>query len=215
MKKASRKSTKYISSSQRLEYPDDEARYPWLSTLLDTYHVIDSGISIELKQEELKRKAKVACHRGCSNCCLNPTIPVTGPEIWGISWFASEKLEGSVREVVSKQILHQTETTQCPFLVNKLCSIYPVRPTACRIIFMFGVPCKPYEDIAETRMSDILHHNSDLGMRAAMTLLPLFGIKGKRDKEKAFKEGYMRSVAVRMHKISWMPLYHQMKKFDE
>lgn len=213
MKKSSKKLAKYLRSSQRLRYPDDEARYPWLSILLDTYHIIDAGTSIELKEEELKRGVKVTCSKGCSNCCLRPMVPITEPEIWGISWFASEKLTGNVREAVSKQLLHHTETTQCPFLVDTICSIYPVRPIACRIFFMFGVSCKPNENVADTRMHDVWTHSKDVARLAAMTMLPLFGITGKREKITAFEEGYIHDASSLMHELSWKPVYDTMEKF--
>ncbi|MHA2068479.1 MAG: hypothetical protein ACXABY_29300 [Candidatus Thorarchaeota archaeon] len=54
MKKSSKKLAKYLTNSQRLRYADDEAKYPWLSALLDTYHIIDAGTSIELREEEKK-----------------------------------------------------------------------------------------------------------------------------------------------------------------
>ncbi len=56
MKKTSKRLVQQLRCSQRVQYPDDEARHPWLSILLDAYHVIDVGISIELKQEEEKRR---------------------------------------------------------------------------------------------------------------------------------------------------------------
>lgn len=211
MKKASKQFSKQLRSSQRGRYPDDEARHPWLSILLDTYHVVDVGISIELKEEHKKRKSKIACHKGCSNCCLRPNVPITPLELLGISWFATEKLKGEVREEVKKQLLHHRQTPQCPFLVNSLCSTYPVRPNACRIFFVFGEPCGPGEQLHLTRPEDIWTHSRDVARRVAMTMLPFYGITGKRKKIDAFEDGYIASISTPMHEVSWEELYHKMK----
>lgn len=151
MKKSTKKLAKYPKTSHRLEYPDAETRLHWLSALLDTYHVIDTGTFIELEDEELKRKAKVAYREGCSSCCLQPIVPITQPELWGILWFAKEKLESSVRQAVDKHVMDHSKTVQCPFLVDEDCAIYPVRPIACRLLFVFGTPCKPDVDISVAR----------------------------------------------------------------
>ena len=214
MKESAKKLSKQLRSSQRLTYPDDEARYSWLSTLLDAYHIVDVGISIELTEEEAKRKAKVACHQGCSNCCLRPTVPITSLELMGISWFATEKLKGNVRDTVKKQLLYHRQTTQCPFLVNSVCSIYLMRPIACRIFFIFGKPCQPGERVELTRPHDIWTHSRDVARQVAMTVLPFYGITGKRKKLEAFEDGYIHDISTPMHELPWEKIYKQMEHFS-
>jgi len=212
MKKSSKKLKQYLRDNQRVRYPEDEARYSWLPTLLDTYHVLDTGISLELKQAELERKDKVTCKKGCSNCCVHIAVPITEPELWGISWFSSEKLTGDIRKSVANQLQHHKGIPQCPFLVDAACSIYPVRPMACRIFFTFGAICKPDEEVVNTRMHDVWTHSRDVGKLAAMTILPLFGITGKRERTIAVEEGYLYSVAKPMHELSLVSLYRQLEK---
>ena len=103
----SKKISKMIRTTDRLRYAEDEATHPWLSILLDTYHILDIGISVEIYEEQKRRKDKLACQHGCSNCCLRPTVPITEPEIRGIVWFISKKVTTDVREVVKAQILNQ------------------------------------------------------------------------------------------------------------
>lgn len=187
--------------SQRFTHLADEAKYIWLPALLDVYHIVDMGISTELQEEERKRNAKVACHPGCSNCCRRPMVPMILLEFLGISWFASEKLEGDTRSVVKEQLLHHKQTPQCPFLVESRCSIYPMRPLACREFFMFGAPCGIDEHVELTRPNDIWTHSRDIARRVAMVILPFYGINDERQKVEAFENGYIGAVSKPMHEL--------------
>mgnify|MGYP001618753075 FL=1 len=205
-KQAKKKTAKLIRNTDRIRYPEDEAANPWLSVVLDVYHIQDTGIAVELQEEQKKRKDKLGCHRGCGTCCLRPTVPVTDPEVKGIVWFVAKKLPADVRETVQAQLLIHRKTTQCPFLVNSVCSIYPVRPIACRILLVFGEPCVPNEDIYLTRPKDIWVHSRDIGRKIALTLLPLYGITGKKKKIEAFESGYLNDNTKSMLKLPWEKL---------
>lgn len=193
----------------------DEAKYVWLPMLLDSYHIADVGISVELDREEKKRNTKVVCHQGCSNCCNRPTVPITPLELLGILWFVSEKPDGDIKAVVKERLLHHRQTTQCPFLVDSLCSIYLVRPLACRAFFVFGAPCQPGEDVSLTRPNDVWTHSRDIGCRVAMAMLPFYGITGKRKRIEAFENGYIFSISKLMHELPWEMLSSQIEQFDQ
>ncbi|MDP1759747.1 MAG: hypothetical protein Q8K77_08125, partial [Thermodesulfovibrionales bacterium] len=51
--------------SKHLRFPDDEARFQWLSMLLDSHAIIDEGISIAIVKEKTGRNRKLACKEGC------------------------------------------------------------------------------------------------------------------------------------------------------
>jgi len=51
MNKFSEKLDKQLKKSPRQIEPA-ESNYPWLSILLDTYHIYDSGSKLELEAEE-------------------------------------------------------------------------------------------------------------------------------------------------------------------
>jgi len=213
-KKPSKKIAKQLRLSQRVRYPEAEAKYPWLSILLDTYHVLDTGISLELPYEKERRKEKVACHHGCGNCCLRPTVPIAELETLGISWFFLENLSGKTKYIVESQLKNHRRDTKCPFLVDKACSVYPVRPIACRMFYVFGQPCQPKEDVSKTRPRDMWTHSRELAQRVAITMLPYFGITGKRQKIKAFEEGFLYSVSMPMHELAWENMVYQLQKPD-
>ncbi len=211
MKKESNKLWRALKTSRRLTYPDDEARYSWLAIILTAYHIVDAGIAVELKGEETRRQAKAACHQGCSNCCtLFPDIPVSPLEILGISWFVMEQLAGDVREAVRERITGLWQIGECPFLNGSVCSIYPLRPLACRMFFVFGNPCQPEENVVRTRPSDAWWHSKQVARRAVMVMLPYYGITGKNEKAQAWSQGYIYSISSAIYELSWPQLvnYH-------
>ena len=55
--------------ARRAHFPEDEKRLSWLPMLLDAYAIADTGISVALRDAEKKRKKKLACGKGCGNCC--------------------------------------------------------------------------------------------------------------------------------------------------
>ena len=186
-----------------MRYPADEAANPWLSVLLDAYHIQDTGIAVELQEEQRKRRDKLGCHRGCGTCCQRPTVPVTDPEVKGIAWFVNNKLPQEFRETVKSQIANRGKSLKCIFSVDGVCSIYPARPIACRLLYIFGEPCTPNEDIYVARPKDLWVHSRDLGRKIALTLLPLYGITGKKNKIEAFEAGFLNTNTKSMLELPW------------
>lgn len=195
---------------ERLAYPRDEARFPWLSALLAAYHVIDSGTALELAEEEGRRGARVACRRGCSACCFVPTVPLSPLEVRGLCWYVTEKLAGVTRQTVRSQLRHHRDLAQCPFLAGTDCSVYTLRPHACRLLYVFGRPCGPDEEIERTRPRDIWTHSLNVARRAAFLVLPYYGIEGGREKAEAFEEGLILDISTPMHQLPWEELYDRL-----
>jgi len=185
MKNFSEMLARKLNTAPRQREPDED-KYPWLSILLDTYHIFDVGLAIERKEEEKRRGRIAACSEGCCSCCLRPSAPVTELEILGIWWFVIDKLGSDVKTPVQERLLNHRQSAECPFLLHSRCSIYSVRPLACRILHVFGTPCKPDEIPVETRPDDIWTPSRDVGRNAAMTMLTYFGLTRAQDKVKAF-----------------------------
>jgi uncharacterized protein len=191
-----------------------EKKYPWLTTVLDTYYISDSQV-----EEHLARIAKKginpACHKGCHACCLKVTVPFTEPELTAISWYASEVLTDKIRARVKQRLIEHAEILECPFLVDRVCSIYPVRPLICRQFLVKSKPCETEEDVADSRPQDIIPLPKDTVIRpVAMRLLDHYKFKSVTAKRKAFEAGFIVANAKNMHEFDWTIIAKTMAFFD-
>ena len=190
----------------RFSAPEAEAKYKWLKVILDTFYVSDALLEAHL--ENLARKGtKPACHKGCHACCLKPTVPFTEPELRAISWYASEVISGELRPVVRQRLLAHDQHLECPFLVDKACSIYPVRPLICRQFLVKEKPCEIGEDVIRLPREGVVRP-------VAMRLLDHYGFKTQRAKQKAFESGFIVDQARPMHEYNWTHIAKTMDLFE-
>lgn len=198
----------------RYDVPDAEAKYPWLKVVLDTYYISDAQVEEHLRT--LSKKGIVpACHKGCHSCCLRATVPFTEPELATISWFASERLTGETRERVKQRLFEHELSTECPFLLDRSCTIYPVRPLICRQFLVANQVCTPDENVLETRRQDIIPLSREAVIRpVAMRLLDYFKFKSSIAKKKAFESGFIHHNAKDMHDYDWKIIANSMTHFD-
>ncbi len=204
-----------LAKTPRFNYPEDEARYPWLSVLLDAYHLTDAGIDVELAEEIKRRNRQPGCHRGCYICCLKANVPISPLEKAGIDWFVTEKLTGDARYILEEQLEYGDVIPHCPFIVDSVCSIYPMRPLGCRIFFVFGTPCETPGSIATERKDDIWSHSRELARHVAMTMLPYYGITEESDKEFAFASGFIFSKMIYLRSLDWKQVAAKMREIDK
>lgn len=202
MKKSENKTTTDLS--RRFHFPEDEKRLPWLPMLLDAYAIADTGTAIAVRDEEKKRKKKLACGKGCEVCCRQKDIPLYPHELVGIYWYASEKLTRPLRDMVKRQLTAHLPGSPCPFLVTGSCAIHPVRPVSCRQFNVFTTPCAPGEDPYYTRRDDVLIPLADYTDRAFAAVLPFSDIKREGDIEKAIKT--IRSRIMNLQEFDWKKL---------
>jgi hypothetical protein len=202
------------SKPERVSFPDEEAIYDWLSMLLDAYHVIDTGIAEAIKTAK-KRGRKVACSKGCFNCCeTHHTIPVYPLELIGISWYAMEKFTGPERDSLRKQLADYRENSPCPFLLEGACSIHPIRPISCRQFIVFGNPCIAGEDPYYTRRKDVLTPIQRYVDRAFFIMLPFYGIKDEAERIKVIKGRLMHKMVKLMQTCNWKSLAEKMGRHN-
>lgn len=134
----------------RFQARDLEA-FPGLTLLLDACALVDFGVS-----EALAKDGRTpVCHMGCATCCTQP-IPATPLEVLGVYLYARTRLMSRVRQQLQQRFSVYDGGTQntgkpCPFAIDGACSVYPLRPIACRQFLVFETPCTPSEDVLTTR----------------------------------------------------------------
>ncbi len=193
----------------RLTFPE-EKRLPWLSMLLDAYHIADRGIALEISKR-LKAGEKLACRKGCSSCCsTHITIPVYPLEVVGIYWYVIEKMVGPERDRIKAQLKTFKTGDGCPFLLDGACGIHIVRPLACRHFNVFNRPCSPGEDPFYTRRHDVLTPNERFKERALAAMLPFHGIRESSKKKRLARARALDSLVKNLHEIDWANLAKRM-----
>ena len=102
-----------------------------IATIKEVYKAIDKFF--DNAPEENKREIK--CKTGCTACCFID-VDVSADEAATIINYCSENGIAIDREYLEKQDAvgrkKYSELSRCVFLKNNLCTIYPVRPVACR-----------------------------------------------------------------------------------
>jgi len=200
---------------KRFHFPADEARFVWLPMLLDAYEIIDRGIDIAIKREKRKTQRRMACSEGCGACCkTHADIPVYPLELAGIYWFAIEKVGGEARNILMGQLAGHEGKPPCPFLINNACSIYPIRPVACRQFIVFSKPCAEGEDAFHTRREDVLTPLQDFTDQAFFTMLPFYGITKEADRIQAVKNKVLNTRVRNLQECDWKALAKKMEEMD-
>lgn len=203
-----------FSQPRRSSFPDDEKNHSWLSLLLDAYLTIDRGVD-EAIRTALKRGRKLACGKGCSNCCkTHQTIPVYPLELVGLSWYVTEKITGPDREIIKTQLSRYRENNPCPFLVHDSCSVHPMRPVSCRQFNVFGSRCDEGEDPYYTRRADVLSPIKKYTDRAFFIMLPFYGIEDEKERWKIIEAGAVHRVVKLMQTCNWKSLGDKMDEFE-
>ncbi len=174
--------TKKSGISPRVSFPEDEKRIPWLPLLLEAYAIADTGVRVAIRNEEKRRKVRLACGKGCGNCCVHQRdIPLYPHELVGIYWYVSEKLDPAARYMLKDRLSTHGKESPCPFVIDGTCVIHPLRPIGCRQFNVFTTPCAPEEDPYFTRRNDVLIPLGEYTDRAFAAVLPFYNIKWEGD----------------------------------
>jgi Fe-S-cluster containining protein len=170
--------------------------------LLDAYAIADTGINVAIRDEEKRRKVRLACGKGCGSCCVHQRdIPLYPHELVGIYWYVTEKLSPAVRDVLKRQLAAHTPDSPCPFLIEGSCSIHPLRPLGCRQFNVFTTPCARGEDPYHTRREDVLTPIQDYTDRAFAAVLPFYDLKKESDTGKAVR--LIQSQIMNLQTFDW------------
>ena len=104
-----------------------------------------------ISQAAINQGKRFDCRAGCSHCC-NVQVEALEPEIFQIAHelkkLPSLELTALIERlqqhaILAKDLSVQDHRIPCPLLKDNLCSIYPVRPAACRKVHSYDVAkCK-------------------------------------------------------------------------
>ncbi len=173
--------------------------------LLDAYAIADTGISVAIRDEEKKHKKKLACGKGCGNCCVHQKdLPLYPHELVGIYWYVSEKMTSPERNILRDRMDKHKAGSDCPFLIDESCSIHPVRPVGCRQFNVFVTPCYPGEDPYYTRRNDVLDPITDYTERVFTAVIPFYNLKKERDLSATIR--LIRSQIMNIQTFNWKKL---------
>lgn len=74
----------------------------------------------------------LCCKKGCSSCCEKGDYPLSESELkYLMQGYAC--LDNELKIKVQENIKRIEQGGVCPFLLDKICSIYPYRPIVCRV----------------------------------------------------------------------------------
>ena len=74
----------------------------------------------------------ICCKAGCSECCEKGDYPLSDIEL-NYLMQGYIKLDFGTKKLVQNNINTLQKGGACPFLINKLCSVYEYRPIICRV----------------------------------------------------------------------------------
>lgn len=199
---------------QRLNFPDEEGALSWLTPLLDAYHVADRGVAEAIRRERQRGKI-LACKKGCAACCrTQAATPIYPLELMGLTWFVTEKTEGSTRSKLLSQLRAHRQGQPCPLLVDGACSVHPMRPMACRHFNVFGKPCAEGEDVSYLRRADVLAPIRQYQDEAMITMLSFYGVERRTERRKLVKSGAAHQMARALQECNWEAVAERMTSYE-
>jgi uncharacterized protein len=195
----------------RPSYPQAETAQPWLAALLDAYHAVDRGVHEAVRREE-RQGRRLACARGCAACCRSHTdIPLYPLELMGLYWYCIEQLSGGLRGRLRHQLSESRRIGSCPFLIDDVCSVHPLRPMACRQFNVFDRACAEGEDAYHSRRQDVMTPIQRFADAAFNRLLPFYGVRSKRERREAIRQGRVHALAQPLRGVDWSLLAARME----
>jgi hypothetical protein len=137
------------------------------------------------------------------------------PELIGLTWYAVAKIEAPVRTRLIVQLQAYQRGAPCPFLVDDVCSVHPLRPMACRQFNVFDRVCTEGEDAYYTRRADVLTPIKAYADSAFEQLLPLMGVADAAQRRALIESGAVHQSVRVLQEIDWAKVAARMQEFDD
>ncbi|MBF0622768.1 MAG: YkgJ family cysteine cluster protein [Magnetococcales bacterium] len=192
------------------DLPGEEGRL--MRCMSKAHGVMDRDIAQGLEEQIERRNNPLACQSGCAVCCQNRAIAILSSEIEAISWYVVNRVDGAAKERLIERLKVQHNSRICPFVIDDVCQIYPVRPLACRAVHIFGEPCMAGEDVLAKRPGDVWYPGIDTAKAVSMEVLSWYGIDDPEEKVKAFEAEFLIEKTGSMQDHDWGVLVALMSK---
>ena len=191
---------------QRFRYQNHRfERMPGMGMLLDAFAAVDcdTARAVALRGEQ------PACGPNCSQCCIQP-IPATPLESLALRIFVEQAHAPENRAAQTKAFApfcgeKTSLAAACPFLREKCCAVYPVRPMACRRYIVFDHPCQTGEDATQTRPDHVLQPGQQSLQAALRHTLPWYRQHYSLPEHMTPEEtlGFFRRVTTVLQAVPW------------
>ncbi|MDE7370688.1 MAG: YkgJ family cysteine cluster protein [Desulfovibrio sp.] len=196
--------------------PALERALPGAALMLEACALVDASVDAAVAAAR-EAGRRVACGPGCDTCCRQP-IPVTPLEFLVMRAQMRFRLAPDIRARLEAQHAEQCAAEPeplrrpCPFLLDGSCSVYAVRPLACRRYLVLERPCAPGEICTESRPEDMLIP-ARKALHAALALtFPWYGARWRdlglteppdASPESAAAQAWLASVTVPLQRLAW------------
>ncbi|MDE5880007.1 MAG: YkgJ family cysteine cluster protein [Desulfovibrio sp.] len=193
-----------------------ERALPGAALMLEACALVDASVEQAVAAAREAGRA-LACGPGCDVCCRQP-IPVTPLEFLVMRAQLRFRVAPAERELLEArlraQLAEEPEPLRrpCPFLLTGGCSVYAVRPLACRRYLVLDRPCAPGEVCTQSRPGDMLIPARG-ALHAALALtFPWYashwqglGLTRPPDAspESHAAQAWLRSVTVPVQRLAW------------
>lgn len=193
-----------------------ERSLPGASLILEGYALVDASVEAAVAAAD-RAGRRLACDTGCDTCCRQP-IPVTPLEFlllrtqvrFRVAPASRERLEVQLRTWLREE--PSPLRRPCPFLLEGACTVYAVRPLACRRYLVLDRPCTPSEVCTQSRPEDMLIPARG-ALHAALALtFPWYAGRWqalalsqppKAAPESETAQAWLRSITVPVQSLAW------------
>lgn len=116
--------------------------------MLENYIKYLKFLDLKLNKFFSRQKPYIRCTKGCALCCKNAEYPYSEIEIqyimqgaWQLDVQSRKLILKNIKEIRFKNLNFKGETFKydCPFLINKECSVYEYRGIVCRAFGLINI----------------------------------------------------------------------------
>lgn len=186
-----------------------------------------SELTHSFAKRTYQQNQPIACVKGCSWCCFQPVYLTTQEALllyeFIIQTFDKQQIKTiqSKAEIKLKKTKNLSEDKKqhivhaCPFLIDNSCSVYPVRPMACRIYLSKDVDsCKKKYDNPgnKTVFPELFDFPLQVGRYMNEGFVAFLKEKGKEIKELTIEEFMVKLFKTPDYYKKWLSSDHDMEK---